>query len=201
MREPTEAPLPHWPFYLADVLLVLAGVSVLSLAPGRLTAWAALFMAVLLIAGAALALLPHLWREGVLARHARTTPFQNDPAPAGAFPSTRELDLSGIARLAWRIQQRTGNDPASDASIRRNATKILELLRYFGVEIVSHAGRKIEAGTPIEIIGKTEGEAGVVVEESDPEIRINGQLVSKANVKVGTGMPAAEARPVETGAV
>ena len=24
MREPTEAPLPHWPFYLADVLLVLA---------------------------------------------------------------------------------------------------------------------------------------------------------------------------------
>ena len=96
---------------------------------------------------------------------------------------------------------RTESDPASYASIRRNATKILELLRYFGVEIISHAGRKIEAGTPIEIIGQTEGEAGVVVEESDPEIRINGQLVSKANVKVGTGMPAAEARPVETGAV
>ena len=100
--------------------------------------------------------------------------------------------LSEIAVTAWKISCRAERDPIVPRSIAFAAEKILELLSGGGVVVISHQGRRVDAGIRVRILDIVPGIEGTVIEEHEPEIQIDGKIIRQALVTVGSGRTKSE---------
>lgn len=110
--------------------------------------------------------------------------------PSIASPSSlAEGDeaLAEAALLAWKIARRAEKDPENQRVILRNAERIVEALNRCGVEVVSYRGRRIDAGSNVEVLDAVPGEYNRVIEESDPQVQRHGRLLHRAIVTIGNG--------------
>ncbi len=180
-------PWPKWPFYLADVLVVVGAARMFLQVTGHIDLLAVIFLMVTLSAGALLAVLPHLY-EARQSAHDSSLPFSSEETPPpGAAPDQGDV-LAEIATLAWRIRNRAEKDPEANRVILRNAGKIIDSLGRCGVEIVSYHGRRIYVGSNVEILDAVAGEYNRVLEESTPQVQQNGRLLRRAIVTIGNGV-------------
>ena len=187
--KPLQFPSRRWPFYLADALLVgLAAEAFLRL-PDRADSWAVASLVVSFGVGAFLALLPHLaisWKLNPDLLPPRST----EEASVALAPSDQREMLADVALLTWRIKKRAERDPETHRMILRHADKVLATLAGSGVEIISYAGRKLDAGSNVQILDAVEGECNRVIEESDPQVQVQGRVLRRAMVTVGKGIAA-----------
>ena len=178
--------LPKWPFYLLDALLLLAAAALVTTGTRPLGAGSALLVVTCGLGGALASILPH-WFDLAGTDAPACAPTGNDPAP-----------LAELALLAWRIRQRVDQAPDTHRSIVRNAHRLLDVLKSLGVEIISYAGRKLDAGSRVQILEAVPGEENRVLEESEPEIQIHGRIVRQALVTVGRGHVPPAGEPEQT---
>ena len=96
-------------------------------------------------------------------------------------------DLAAIAIHAWKIGKRAERDGNIPRPVGRNAEQILSILERAGVEVISYASRKVDAGAKVQILEAVNGEEDLVIEEHEPEVQVSGVLVHEAVVSIGKG--------------